>query len=297
MKILVTGITGFVGRHLAEFWKNNDDITLYGTARNLQRNEHLPAWVNYLPLEITNQQEVLDLITDLQPDIVIHSAAMSKPNDCELQKEHCFDINVNATRYVVEACKRIHARLIFMSSDMVYGNEGPYTENDATCPVNYYGESKVLAEKLVEASGLDYAIIRTVLVYGAKLAGQQGTFLHWVLGNISQQKTIRVFTDQYRTACFVNDLCAGIDALARTGLQGIFHICGQETFTPFEIARTVARFHGLDEELVQPVTSAEMPEVALRPKRSTLSIEKAESLLGYRPTPLGKALLYCLAPA
>lgn len=290
MKILVTGITGYVGRHLAGFWKSRTDITLYGTGRNTDRNEHLPVSVNYLPLEITNRQSVAGLINQIAPDIVIHSAAMSKPNDCEIEKDKCYEINVSATEYVVKACQQINARLIFMSSDMVFGNSGPYIETDATCPVNYYGESKVAAEKIVQASGLDYAIVRTVLVYGAKLPGQQGTFLHWVLGNISQQKTIRIFTDQYRTACFVNDLFAGIDALVSTGEQGLFHICGKETFTPFEIARAVAKYHDLNEEFVQPVTSAEMPEVAIRPKRSTLSIEKAESVLGYKATPLSEAI-------
>jgi dTDP-4-dehydrorhamnose reductase len=290
MKILVTGITGFVGRHLAECWKDRSDIELFGTGRSSDRNSYLPATVGYLPLEITNKEAVINVVSSLKPDLVIHSAAMSKPNDCELEKDKCLDVNVNATKYVVDACKNANARLIFMSSDMVFGDNGPYKEEDEFCPVNYYGESKVLAEQLVAASGLDYAIVRTVLVYGSKLAGQNGTFLHWVYNNIFQGKTIRVFTDQHRTACYVNDLCAGIDALVRTGQQGVYHICGKETFTPFEIARTVARFHGLSEDLVQPVTNVEMPEVALRPRRSTLNVEKAESLLGYRATPLSEAL-------
>ncbi len=289
-KILITGGTGFIGRHLSEFWKNRTDLELTATGRRGDGGLYLPVSVHYKAIELTDKNAVFAFINELLPATVIHSAAMSRPNDCELDKKSCHEINVNATGYLVEACKLTGSELIFMSTDMVFGDDGPYTEEDKPCPVNYYGETKVMAEEIIRASGLNYAIVRTVLVYGKKLAGQQNTFLHWVYDNIKAGKTIRVFTDQHRTACFVNDLCNGIDALVQTGAQGIFHLCGSETFTPFEIAKAVARYHGFDEELVQPVTNAEMKETARRPKNCTLNIDKAKGVLGYSTTSLQDAL-------
>ena len=290
MKVLMTGITGFIGRHLAEMWKERADIALTGIARTAPAAGLLPAGLVFMQADITDAAAVESAIAAVQPDVVIHSAAMSKPNDCELQRELCFEINVAATQHVVDACKKHACRLVFMSTDMVFGDAGGYKEDDTVCPVNYYGESKVLAEQIVAASGLDYAIVRTVLVYGSKLPGQNGTFLQWVHGNISQQNIIRVFTDQQRTTTYVHDLCRGIELIIDQKASGIFHICGAEVFTPFEIAQAVAEYCGFDEKLILPITSEDMQEAARRPAASTLNIDKAKAILGYEPTPLSVAV-------
>ena len=290
MKIFITGITGFIGRHLCELWKNDPGIELLGCARAEMRSAELPASVSYYVLDITKQHAVEALLEILQPDVVIHSAAMSRPNDCELEKPSAYAINVLATEYLVNACRRIHTRLVFISSDMVFGDNGPYSEEDATCPVNYYGETKVAAEQIVVNAGIDYAVVRTVLVYGKKLPGLKNSFLQWVYGQISRQQTIRVFTDQFRTATYVIDLCRGIDALVKSKERGIFHLCGDMVYTPYELANLVADFHQIDRQLIQPITNADMQEAAVRPKNCTLKIDKAKKGLGYQTTAMQIAL-------
>ena len=114
--------------------------------------------------------------------------------------------------------------------------------------------------------------------------------MQWVYENISQQKTIRVFTDQLRTATYVDDLCRGIDALVRSKEQGIFHICGDAVYTPYELAVMVADFYQIDRHLIQPITNADMQEAAVRPKNSTLCIDKAKQLLLYEPKRIEEAL-------
>ncbi len=290
MRILITGITGFVGRHLAERWKANNSLQVAGTGRSFNRQAHLPENIAYLPLEITNETDVHALITSYTPDIVVHSAAMSKPNDCELQQQLCYDVNVNATRYVIDACKKNGSKLIFMSTDFVFGDDGPYSEDDAYSPVNYYGQSKVFAEEIVRSSNIEYAVVRTVLVYGKQLEGLNPTFPQWVKGQLEKGNSIRVFTDQYRTATFVNDLTSGIDSIVAGNATGIFHFCGSETFTPFDIATKVASHFGFDTKLILPVTRGDFAEAARRPIKSTLAIEKAKRELLYSPTPLADAL-------
>lgn len=293
MKVLVTGITGFVGRHLAELWTNRDGWDITGTGRSAERPVHLHHQINYAPLNITNPDEIAGLLDKVKPTVVVHSAAMSKPNDCETDREACANINITGTQHIAEACKKRGIRLLFLSSDMVFGDNGPYTESDKTCPVNFYGESKVAAEKFIESTLQDYAIIRTVLVYGKKLPGLQNTFIHWVRDNVEAGKTIRVFTDQFRTSCFVGDLCKGIELLVSSNETGIFHICGETIFTPYQIAIEVARYLGLNEKQIEPVTHAALQEQARRPTNCTLKIDKALLNIGYTTTPLHHALALC----
>lgn len=290
MRIFITGITGFIGGRLAHFWQQQHDWTIGGTGRAEERPATLPASVQYFPVDFSNLDSLNAALHSFQPDVVIHSAAMSKPNDCEVQQDLCTQINVDATAAVVSACEKMNCRLLFMSTDFVFGDHGPFAEDVAYDPVNFYGLSKMRAEELVKASAIDWSIVRTVLVYGQQLAGMHATFPQWVKNNLEQGKTIRVFTDQYRTATYVDDLVDGIDRMIQQRAKGIYHLSGEETTTPFDFARRVASFLGYDLSMVQPTTRIEMPEAARRPIRSTLTIQKAKSELGYAPRSLDVVL-------
>ena len=288
MKIFITGGTGFIGRHLIELLQHTaHEITI--VARTIDPSLFSEN-INCISIDITNETAIKTAIVLAEPDVVFHAAAMSKPNDCEMQKELCNLINVQSTQHIIDGCKTIGAKLVFMSTDFVFGHNGPYKETDNYCPVNYYGESKVLAEKLVLNSGLHYAIVRTVMVYGKKLSGQNNTFLHWVKDNLQQQKSIKVFTDQYRSVTYVNDLCKGIESIIYKRFQGIVHLCGETIFTPFKLAQDVADYFGFNKNLVLPVTKNSFPEVAVRPQNSVMKIDKARQQLDYAVTPLHTVL-------
>jgi dTDP-4-dehydrorhamnose reductase len=290
MRIFITGITGFIGSRLAHFWQQQNDWTIGGTGRASERPATLPSSVQYYPVDFSNLEILNNALHSFMPDVVVHSAAMSKPNDCEVQQELCTLINVEATAAVVAACEKMNCRLLFISTDFVFGDDGPFAENDVYDPVNFYGLSKVRAEELVKASGIDWSIVRTVLVYGKQAAGMNATFPQWVKNNLEKGKTIRVFTDQYRTATYVDDLVDGIDRIIHQHAKGVFHLSGAETTTPFEFARKVACYLGYDPSMVEPTTRIEMPEAARRPIRSTLNIAKAKSELGYAPRSLDVVL-------
>lgn len=288
MTILITGGTGFIGRHLLELWAfslheiiivaRNVDATLFHTG------------VKMIQADICDAKVICEFIQNVRPHIVIHSAAISRANDCEAQRDECFNVNVKGTKNVINGCKVADAKLIFMSTDFVFGHHGPYKEADAYCPVNYYGESKVMAEKLLLESGIRYAIVRTVMVYGKRLPGQSNTFLHWVKENLELEKEIKVFTDQLRTVTFVNDLCRGLESVISTGFEGIIHLCGQEIFTPYQMAQRVATYFNLNQKLIIPVTKHTFPEIAIRPENATLIIEKAIQELKFKTTPIQVAL-------
>lgn len=283
MRILITGATGLVGRHLLLHWLQQPGMVLAGTGRRAVAPAHFPAGVQYLPLDITDAGAVQATLRDFAPDVVVHSAAMSKPNDCELQQPLCYAVNVNGTRHVWEACEQLRCRLVFMSTDFVFGDEGPYDETAAYSPVNYYGQTKVWAEELLQAATIDCAIVRTVLVYGPQLPGLLATFPQWVQAQLAKGQPIRVFTDQYRTATFIADLVGGISAIVKQQASGVYHLCGPELVTPYDLAQRVAQYLGYSPALVQPVTRAELAEAARRPINSSLLIDKARRELGYEP--------------
>jgi dTDP-4-dehydrorhamnose reductase len=291
MRIFITGITGFIGRHLVHLWQKDGQMVLTGSGRSALRPADLPEPVEYFPLDITYGKSVQAVLSLCRPDVVIHLAAISRPNDCETDRELSYKVNVEASERIARICKALRIRLVYISSDMVFGDHGPYAEDHPFCPVNYYGETKQMAEEGITRIMPEAAIVRTVLVYGKKLPGLKDTFLHWVYNNLQAGKTIQVYTDQFRTATFVNDLCLGINSIVQQEKSGAWHLCGLEEFTPYEMAQRVAAYIGYAPSLVQPITSAERPEAARRPAKSTLDIGKAQQAFGYATTPLEEAMV------
>ncbi len=283
MKMLITGITGFLGRHLCAYYAGQNGVDLFGTGRSAHPHVELPGNAEYLQADITNREEILTVLDKIQPDVIIHTAAMSSPNVCEVEQDLTRKVNVDATRYLAEWAKEHGAHFLHLSTDFVFGDHGPFSEEDTYGPVNFYGQSKVEAEQAIMETGGRWAIIRPVLIYGYAYAGGHGSFPQWVKGELEAGNHIRVFTDQYRTATYVDDLVWGIDQIIRKEKTGKWHLCGPGIITPYHFALQIAVHLGLDQNLISPVTSGEMQELAKRPVHSTLHISKAQNELGFSP--------------
>ena len=283
MNVLVTGANGLLGQHLVKILlDNNHEVTATGLGKSRLsfKNDNY----TYHELDITDGTVVNELIVNKRPQVIIHAAAMTQVDQCEEQKVACWNVNVTATRFLLDAAKEISARFIFVSSDFVFdGLHGPYSETSEPNPVNYYGSSKWGAEKAVEESGLNWTIVRTVLVTGNPLTGARKNIITWVKEKLEKGEKIRVVDDQYRTPTFVEDLAAGIVLVLEKNVQGIFHISGKDALTPYAIAIETARLLKLDEKLIERTDSASLGQPAMRPVRTTFNISKAEKELGYQP--------------
>src|SRR5688572_6664595 len=284
MKILITGANGLLGQHLVKHLLDKN-YTVIATGIGPSR---LPFKASeqftYSELDIIDGPVVNKTILKLHPDVIIHAAAMTQVDQCEEQKVACWNVNVTATRFLVDAAKEISARFILLSTDFVFdGLHGPYAESSEPNPVNYYGSSKWGAETAVEESGLDWVIVRTVLVTGNPLSGTRQNIITWVKDKLQKGEKIKVVDDQYRTPTFVEDLAAGIALVLDKKAHGIYHISGRDALTPYAIAVETARLLKLDERLIEKVDSASLGQPALRPARTGFIISKAENELGYRP--------------
>ena len=282
MKILVTGSNGLLGQKLTRLLTGEKDVHLIATARGksvltLSRGE-------FHPMDILDAEEVRRIIVSTSPDVVIHTAAMTNVDQCETDKEGCWNVNVTAVEAIIAACAQAKARLVHVSTDFIFdGSHGPLDETEIPQPVNYYGESKLAAEKLVMESSLHWAILRTVLVYGITKDMSRSNIVLWVKNNLQQGKSIQVVDDQFRTPTLAEDLAMGCYLAAKHEAKGIYNISGKDFLSPYDIAIQTARFFKLDEALIKRTDSSQFKQPARRPLVTGFIIDKARRELGYEP--------------
>ena len=280
--VLITGANGFVGYYVTEqlLYKGYRVIaTGKGERRLLLSHKNFI----YESMDFTNKESIAAVFDNHKPQLVIHSGAMSKPDDCELARESAFLTNVTGTIYLLDEASKYRSFFIFISTDFVFsGEEGRYKEDDARMPVNYYGETKMLAEDEVMRYRHDWSIVRTVLVYGKPVTGRQN-ILTSTANALAKGEQLKIFNDQVRTPTYVEDLAKGIVAVAEKAATGIYHISGEDVRTPYQMTIETAKYLGLDASIISAVTEHDFKQPARRPLKTGFDISKAKSHLGYRP--------------
>jgi dTDP-4-dehydrorhamnose reductase len=282
-KILITGSNGLLGQKLVSLLSQQVDIQLIATSRGANRMDFTDGY-QYQEMDITDAEQVAEVIEKTRPDAIIHTAAMTNVDQCEGEKDLCWEMNVKAVEYLIEACEKHQIFLCHLSTDFVFdGNSGPYSEEDLPSPVSFYGWSKYAAEEIVKRSKCPWSIIRTVLVYGITNDMSRSNIILWVKNSLELHKPIKVVTDQFRTPTLAEDLAMGCYLVVDKKAEGIFHISGKDFLTPYEMAIKTADFFGLDKSLISQVDAKNFTQPAKRPARTGFVLDKAVSILGYNP--------------
>jgi len=283
MKILITGANGLLGQKLVALISGEGNHELLATGRGSNR---LPSGKSYTyaSMDITDRERVLSVCREFRPDTIIHTAAMTNVDQCEEKRKACWEMNVSAVSNIIEACRNEGSHLVHVSTDFIFdGSKGPLTEDEIASPVNYYGESKLAAEKAIINSNISWSIARTVLVYGVAHDMSRSNIILWVRKSLEEGKEINVVDDQWRTPTLAEDLAIGCYLLATSGKQGIFNISGKDFMTPYEMAIATAEFFQLDKSLIHQTDGSKFKQKAMRPPRTGFVIEKARHELGYEP--------------
>jgi dTDP-4-dehydrorhamnose reductase len=285
MKILLTGANGLLGQKLVQLLLQQPALEVIATARGANRLSDLHPNLRFVSLDVTNAAQVRQVLAQEQPTHVIHTAAMTQVDECELHQAACWMQNVTAVEYLAAACADLDVHLTHLSTDFIFnGTEGPLSEEALPDPISHYGASKLAAERVVQATpGLRWTIARTVLVYGTVHGGGRSNIVLWVRESLRKGQKIKVVDDQWRTPTLAEDLALGCWLLAQRSAQGIYHISGRELLTPYQMAEQVADFFGLDKALLERVDSITFTQPARRPLRTGFYIKKAERELGYQP--------------
>lgn len=290
-QILITGAGGFVGAALLRALVDWPGAGVLATGRRPASQAH---WLSggYSELDVLDADAVERTFEDFAPTVCVHLAAESRVEACEADRAACWALNVDAVGTLASACHRHGARLVLLSSDMVFsGSRGPYAEDARPAPVNAYGRTKLAAENSLRTSRLRrWTIARTTLVYGRPVTGGRGNIVSWLVGELRARRPVRVAADQRRTPTLDADLADGLGRLIRFEKDGLYHLAGREWISPFDLALRVADAFDLDRSLVSPATTAELHPDAPRPLLGGLLTLRADTEAGFRATPLGDAL-------
>lgn len=222
-----------------------------------------------------------DKIKQIKADVILHLAALSNPNHCELEPERSHQLNVLLTKMLAEYASLYDIPLVFASTDLVFdGEQGMYKEEDIPNPIMVYGRHKAEAEQVVLKASPNNTIVRLSLMFGYP-ATNNNYLKSWLL-DWSQGRPIKAFTDEFRTAAYVKDVWRAIFILLEKKLKGIWHISGGERMSRYAFALKMAKVFGYREDMVLPSKQAEVEMPAPRAKDTSMSHEKLRAI-GFEP--------------
>ncbi|AYV73359.1 dTDP-4-dehydrorhamnose reductase [Bacillus sp. PK3-056] len=258
MKIIVTGYSGQLGY----------DVVLEGKKRGFNM-----IGVGHKELDITQEEQVRNYIHTVKPDVIIHCAAYTAVDNAEDNKDVCFDVNVNGTKYLAASAKSVDAKFIYISTDYVFEGTGtePFTEEDAANPVGYYGITKHEGEKVVQSLLDKYFIVRISWVFGIN----GNNFIKTMLRLAETRKELNVVGDQYGSPTYTFDLAKLLLDMAETEKYGVYHASNEGFTTWADFAKEIFQVAGKAVK-VNSITTEEYPTKAIRPKNSRMSKDKLE---------------------
>ena len=275
LKFLVTGSTGLVGRQVVKDLSESHEVFSCYTKSE-------PEFGVPVKMDLLNHERISNVLSEKNPDIVIHLGAMTAVDLCETQQDNALKINSQATEILAKECSKINSFMVYVSTDYVFnGNSGLYKENDATNPLGFYGKSKLLGEKSIQNFSSNWCIARTSTPFG--LHPTKKSFPIWVIENLQKQKQIDVLTDQFTSPTYVPSLSRMLIEISERHLTGIIHVAGASKISRYEMASLVSDKLDLDEKLLREISINDIKWEAQRPKDSSLNVSKAVSILNQKP--------------
>lgn len=280
-RILICGSNGLLGQRLSLMLSTRTEYEVLNTShhRAFVFDNHL---FDYTQLDITRKSDVKSLISSFQPTVILNAAAATNVDWCETHREEAWKINVTGVENLIEAARKVGAKLIHVSTDYIFdGKHAPYREEDRPEPLSYYGKSKLASENALRVSDISHAIVRTIVVYGYGIGVKQN-FPLWVLGNLKAGKEVRCADDQISNPTYVGDLALSMIKIMELERDGVYHVSGSETVSRFDFAQRVAEVFGLNGFLIHRIKSVDLQQPAKRPPNTAFITEKAESDLGIK---------------
>ncbi|KAB1062703.1 SDR family oxidoreductase [Salibacter halophilus] len=283
MKVLITGVNGLIGNEIAKEFFGKASFTV-GTGRGAQRCKSLDL---YVELDLEETSKIRSVLDQVKPDVIIHSGAISQVDVCEENKEKAFRINVQATKEIVSWCSDRNKRLVFFSSDFVYaGKSLSYDEQDFQSPVNYYGYTKMMAERCIYENLKNFSIIRPVLVYGLKDSAKRENIFSWLRKDLSDNKIVKIVYDQWRKPTYVDDVALATASIVFGKFTGSFNICGPQEYSVFGFAREIATILDTPLANILPVSGKDLNQAGDRPPITGFSCKRAKQYFNYNPRSL-----------
>ncbi len=282
-KLLITGASGFLGWNLCRLAMR--DWKVFGVF--FAHPVEIPG-ASTIEADLTDFEHLKTLLYDLRPDAVIHTAAATNPNYCQINKADSRKINVDASLNIASLCAELSVKCAFTSSDLVFdGLNPPYAELDEVSPVSVYGEQKVMAERGMAERCRDLVICRMPLMFGNPGPAAQ-SFIQPMIEALKEGRELKLFTDEFRTPVSGATAAEGI-LMALEKINGTIHLGGLERVSRYGFGRLLADALGVEEANLTPCSQEDVPMAAPRPRDVSLDSSKAFSA-GFGPEPLRREL-------
>jgi dTDP-4-dehydrorhamnose reductase len=272
LRILVTGGTGLLGYWATRVFRDRG-FDVYVTY-----HEKTPPKVDvkWIRLDLESLENIVNTIYEVKPNVVIHTAAYTDVDGCEVNREKAYRVNYLATKALVKASKDAEL-FMYISTDYVFdGVRGMYGESDVPAPINYYGLTKLLGEVAVASSTNNSCIIRVSGLYGYSPTGKKN-FGVIALEKLSRGEPVEAFIDQWLSPTYVKFLAEKLVRVVEVKNTGVIHIAG-ERLSRYEFALMLADVLGVSRDLVKPKRLEEAKLIAPRPRDSSLDTSKAREL-------------------
>ncbi|MBN1268980.1 MAG: SDR family oxidoreductase [Kiritimatiellae bacterium] len=270
-KCLVTGASGFLGRETMRVCREGYEV------RGVSRGG---GGADVMAADLRRPEAVRNMLDAFQPDLVVHCAAYREPDFCEDHREETRRLNVDAVRSLCEQLDPA-ALFVLISSDYVFdGRSPPYHEDDEPSPVNYYGETKVAAERIAQERER-WLIVRPPLLAGAGPTLAASGFITQLMQAVESKQSLDLDDVLIRCPTWTRDVARAVRFLADRGANGIFHASGPRGGTRYQWTLEMGRLLGADTSHLQP-SAAVVPRRAVRPPDSRLATDKIRGL-GFGP--------------
>lgn len=300
-KVLMVGGTGYLGQHILQGFSEIQGTPFeYDLAFTYHSNLPQPlldALPHLLPFHVDLKTgQGFDGISRSfgQPDVVVNCAALSVPRVCEMDPAAALSVNVPSS--LVDWLSNFEegsTLLIHLSTDQVYeGVKSFYKEEDETVPVNVYGKSKVAAEQFVSEKCLNFAILRSSIIFGPQTISPvpKSLPIQWIDGVLSKGEKKDFFHDEFRCPVYVKDVVAIILALTTRWIsegkqmQLLLNVGGPDRVSRVQMAEAVADFRGYNTSLIKPVSASSVDRGVKSPADISMNLSKLVQTLNFSPT-------------
>ncbi|WGH76840.1 dTDP-4-dehydrorhamnose reductase [Tenacibaculum tangerinum] len=282
-KIVITGSNGLLGQTLVNLLleeKEAYEVVGFSKGENRSGRDDF----EYLSIDITNQELLYKALVHYKPDVIVNTAAMTDVDACETNKQVCDKLNVAAVEYLKNYSEKKNTHLIHISTDFIFdGKNGPYKETDKPNPLSYYGLSKLKSEEVLTNSNVQYTILRTILVYGKVKNMSRNNIVLWVKKSLEEGKELTIVNDQFRMPTYVGDLAFACKQSIDKKAVGIFNVSSNKLLSIYEIAQQIAEVFNLNKNLIKPVSTVELNQVAHRPAKTGFDLTKTQRKLDLHP--------------